>query len=181
VHSTECLISIHNHSPFVKRFFQKLSCCRVNALFPLKLDDQTVGKAHDRRAAAAKATLHAVVVWAVRRRDGNTPVPDGDGVAAAGFPDDGKLLIDTQIYGSDNLSPAADLGINGVAAGQQKDGAQSKAHRRNGRKEQYPGFCFHRAVTSPGKICDSIGSIAKVNEKRKKKSQILLDFLCLQC
>ena len=132
MHSTECLISIHNHSPFVKRFFQKLSCCRVNALFPLKLDDQTVGKAHDRRAAAAKATLHAVVVWAVRRRDGNTPVPDGDGVAAAGFPDDGKLLIDTQIYGSDNLSPAADLGINGVAAGQQKDGAQSKAYRRNG-------------------------------------------------
>lgn len=145
------------------------------------MDDQTVGKAHDRRAAAAKATLYAVVVWAVRRRDGNTPVPDGDGVAAACFPGDGKLLIDAQIYGSDNLSPAADLSVNGVAAGQQKDGAQSKAHHRNGRKEQYPRFCFHRAVTSPGKICDSIGSIAKIREKRKKKSNKLLDFFCMQC
>ena len=67
------------------------------------------------------------MVRAVRRRDGNTPVPDGDGVAAACFPGDGKLLIDAQIYGSDNLSPAADLSVNGVVAGQQKEDAQSKA------------------------------------------------------
>ena len=68
-----------------------------------------------------------------------------------------------------------------IAAGQQEKNAQPQANRRYGRDEGYPGFCFHRAVTSRGKIYDSIGSIAKVNEKRKKKSQKLLDFFFTQC
>ena len=68
-----------------------------------------------------------------------------------------------------------------IAAGQQEKSAQPQANRRYGRDEGYPGFCFHRAVTSRGKICDSIGSIAKVSEKRKKKSQKLLDFFFTQC
>ena len=121
------------------------------------------------------------MVGAVRLRDGDAPVPDGDGVAAAGFPGDGELLIDTQIHGFDDLSPAADLGVTGIAAGQQEKSAQPQANRRYGRDEGYPGFCFHRAVTSRGKICDSIGSIAKGSEKRKKKSQKLLDFFFTQC
>ena len=68
-----------------------------------------------------------------------------------------------------------------IAAGQQEKSAQPQANRRYGRDEGYPGFCVHRAVTSRGKICDSIGSIAKVSEKRKKKSQKLLDFFFTQC
>ena len=83
--------------------------------------------------------------------------------------------------GSLKDTPAADLGVTGIAAGQQEKSAKPQANRRYGRDEGYPGFCFHRAVTSRGKICDSIGSIEKVSEKRKKKSNKLLDFFCMHC
>ena len=73
-------------------------------------NDQPVGQAHDLGSAVAEAPVHAVVVRAVGLGDGDGPIFDGDGVAAAAVRFHGELLIHPQINDVDHLAVAGDFG-----------------------------------------------------------------------
>ena len=95
-------------------FRKNLSNYAINFLFAQKADHQSVGKAYDFRAAAAKSPGHTVMIGAVGLGDSDLSVLNGDYVVAAIFRGYGVGGAGEQIHGVQNLAFTDDLGLRSI-------------------------------------------------------------------
>ena len=146
---------------------KKISSDRaVNAAVVQKADHKPVGKADNLNAGVAKPLLYAVLVGTVGVGDGDFSIPDGDGIAAAAFGFEGKLLIFKQAQGHDGIA-AFDLGPGGRGARTGQKKTQAKTYSQHQSKQGDPIFGLQRESLRFGLV--SPGQYSKLLKKTQEK------------
>ena len=107
------------------------------------MDHQTVGQANNIGAAVAVAPVHTVMVGAGSFDHCDFAILDADFIVT-GAAVDHKRLVDTKVYGMQNLALTEDLGMGGSFAGEKQESAQTGADQQKKKEKKDPGFCFHR-------------------------------------
>ena len=109
-----------------------------------KTDHQTVGKAHNIGAAAAKTTFHTIVIRAGGIGNGDGALVNGHDVMATVSGRDGEFLVDAQVNGLQKFAVTEDLGMGGSLPGHQNKDAQTDAESQYKAHQHNPLFCCHQ-------------------------------------